>query len=56
LGTGNSDEELTGYAVGYSMGGMSIKAQRKEADRAVSTGSTDETIKRTEIQLGFQFF
>ena len=55
LGTGNTDQELTGYAVGYSMGGMSIKAQRNEADRAVSTGSTDETIKRTEILVGFAF-
>ena len=55
LGTGNSDQELTGYAVGYSMGGMSIKAQRNEADRAVATGAVGQTVKRTEILVGFAF-
>jgi len=55
VGTGNTDQETTGIAVGYSMGGISIKAQQNEADRAVTTGSADQTYKRTEILVGFAF-
>ena len=55
VGVGNTDQELTGIAVGYSAGGMSIKAQRNEGDRAVSTGSASEEYERTEILVGFAF-
>ena len=55
VGTGKTDQELTGYAIGYSAGGMSIKAQRNEAEEAVTTGSAAEEVKRTEILVGFAF-
>ena len=54
-GTGKTDQELEGIAIGYSMGGMSIKAQRNEADDAVTTGSTAVEVERTEILVGFAF-
>jgi len=55
IGTGRTDQELTGFAVGYSMGGMSIKAQRNEADESVTSGTTANEYKRTEILVGFAF-
>jgi outer membrane protein OmpU len=55
VSTGNTDQELTGLAVGYSAGGMSIKAQRNEGEEAVTTGSATEEVKRTEILVGFAF-
>ena len=55
IGTGRTDQELTGYAIGYSMGGMSIKAQRNEADESVTSGTTANEYKRTEILVGFAF-
>ena len=55
VATGRTDQELTGIAVAYSAGGMSIKAQRNEADRSVTTGSTAEEYERTEILVGFAF-
>ena len=53
--TGRTDQELTGYAIGYSAGGMSIKAQRNEGDDAVTSGSTAVEVERTEILVGFAF-
>ena len=55
VSTGKTDQELTGYAIGYSAGGMSIKAQRNEAEEAVTSGSATEEVKRTEILVGFAF-
>ncbi len=55
VGTGKTDQELTAYAIGYSMGGMSIKAQRNEADEAVTSGTASNEHKRTEILVGFAF-
>ena len=55
VGTGNTDQELTGYAIGYSMGGMSIKAQHNEGEDAVTSGSTSVEMERTEILVGFAF-
>ena len=37
------------------MGGMSIKAQRNEADESVTSGTTANEYKRTEILVGFAF-
>ena len=54
-GTGRTDQELTGYAIGYSMGGMTVKAQRNEGDQSVTTGSTGVEVTRTEILVGFAF-
>ena len=55
FGTGNRDQELTGYAVGYSMGGMTIKAQRNEGEDSVVAGAASQEMKRTEILVGFAF-
>ena len=53
--TGRTDQELTGYAVGYSAGGMSIKAQRNEGEDSVVAGAASQEMKRTEILVGFAF-
>ena len=55
VGTGNTDQELEGIAVGYSMGGMSIKAQRNEGEDAVAVGATAIEVERTEVLVGFAF-
>ena len=55
VATGNTDQELTGYAIGYSAGGMSIKAQHNEGEDAVTVGSTSVEMERTEILVGFAF-
>ena len=55
VGTGNTDQEMTGYAIGYSAGGMSIKAQHNEGEDAVTVGSTSVEMERTEILVGFAF-
>ena len=53
--TGRTDQELTGYAIGYSAGGMSIKAQHNEGEDSVATGATSVEVERTEILVGFAF-
>ena len=55
VGTGNTDQELEGIAVGYSMGGMSIKAQRNEGEDAVAAGAAAIEVERTEVLVGFAF-
>jgi outer membrane protein OmpU len=55
VGVGNTDQEITAYGVGYSMGGISIKAQRNEADRSVTVGAASQEYERTEILVGFAF-
>ena len=55
VGTGNTDQELEGFAVGYSMGGMSIKAQRNEGEDAVAVGAAAIEVERTEVLVGFAF-
>ena len=55
VGTGNTDQELEGIAVGYSMGGMSIKAQRNEGEDAVAVGAAAIEVERTEVLVGFAF-
>jgi len=53
--TSLSDQELEGFAVGYSMGGMSIKAQRNEGEDGVAAGAVGVEVERTEILVGFAF-
>ena len=55
LGTGNTDQEIEGFGIGYSAGGMSIKAQHNEGEDAVTTGSAAVEMERTEILVGFAF-
>ena len=55
VGVGNTDQEISGFAVGYSAGGMTIKAQRNEADQSVTTGTATPEYERTEILVGFAF-
>ena len=53
--SGRTDQELEGFAVGYSMGGMSIKAQRNEGEDSVAVGAAAIEVERTEILVGFAF-
>ena len=55
VATGRTDQELTGYAIGYSAGGMSIKAQHNEGEESVTVGSASEEMERSEILVGFAF-
>ena len=55
VASGNTDQELTGYAIGYSAGGMSIKAQHNEGEDAVATGAASVEMERSEILVGFAF-
>ena len=49
------DQEITGMGLGYSMGGMTIKAQHNEGERNVAAGANQPEYKRTEILVGFAF-
>ena len=53
--TALSDQEMEGVAVGYSMGGMSIKAQRNEGEDGTAAGAAVTEVERTEILVGFAF-
>ena len=53
--TALSDQEIDGFAVGYSMGGMSIKAQRNEGEDGTAAGAAVTEVERTEILVGFAF-
>jgi len=47
------DEELTGFSVGYSMGGMTVNAHRNEGEN-MGGAAANET-EHTEISISFAF-
>ena len=47
------DEELSGISIGYSMGGMSIKAHRNEGENM--GGAANNESEHTEISVSFAF-
>jgi len=47
------DEELTGFSVGYSMGGMTINAHRNEGEDM--GGAANNESEHTEISISFAF-
>jgi len=51
--TGTVDEEVSGVSVGYSMGGMTIKAHRNSGDGLANTAS--KSSEHTEIALSWAF-
>ena len=48
-----TDQELSGYSVGYSMGGISIKAHSNEGKNIANTANN--TSEHTEISVSFAF-
>ena len=49
----STDQELKGYSVGYSMGGISIKAHSNEGKNIANTA--DNASEHTEISVSFAF-
>ena len=49
-----TDQEVEGFSVGYSMGGMTIKAHSNEAESA-DTAANSSTMKHNEIAISFAF-
>ena len=50
--TGSVDQELKGFSVGYSMGGLTLKAHANEGD---NVGNTANNYKHTELSVSFAF-
>ena len=51
--TGTVDEEVSGVSVGYSMGGMTIKAHKNKGDGLANTAS--QSSEHTEIAISWAF-
>ena len=49
-----TDQEVEGFSIGYSMGGMTIKAHSNEAESA-NTAALSSTMKHNEIAISFAF-
>jgi outer membrane protein OmpU len=49
-----TDQEVEGFSIGYSMGGMTIKAHSNEAESA-DTAAASSTMKHNEIAISFAF-
>jgi outer membrane protein OmpU len=49
-----TDQEVEGFSVGYSMGGMTIKAHTNKAENATTAAAQSE-MKHTEIAVSFAF-
>ena len=48
-----TDQEVSGYSIGYSMGGITIKAHKNEATGIANTASNES--EHTEIAVSFAF-
>jgi len=48
-----TDQEVTGMSIGYSMGGMTISAHANEADNVGNTANA--TSEHTEVSITFAF-
>ena len=48
-----NDQELSGYSIGYSMGGMTIKAHKNKGEK-LANASADES-EHTEVAVSFAF-
>ena len=51
--TGTVDEEVSGVSIGYSMGGMTVKAHRNQGDGLANTAT--KSSEHTEIALSWAF-
>jgi outer membrane protein OmpU len=50
--TGSVDQEIKGFSVGYSMGGLTLQAHANEGD---NIGNTANNFKHTELTVSFAF-
>ena len=50
--TGSVDQEIKGFSVGYSMGGLTLQAHANEGD---NIGNTANNYKHTELTVSFAF-
>ena len=50
--TGSVDQEIKGFSVGYSMGGLTLQAHANEGD---NIGNTANNYKHTELSVSFAF-
>ena len=51
--TGTVDEDISGISIGYSMGGMTVKAHQNKGDGLGNTAN--QTSEHTEIALSWAF-
>ena len=51
--TSSVDEEITGVSVGYSMGGMTIKAHKNKGDNLANTAA--QSSEHTEVAISWAF-
>jgi len=47
------DQELSGFSIGYSMGGMTVKAHQNKGEKLANTADTES--EHTEIAISFAF-
>jgi outer membrane protein OmpU len=47
------DQELSGFSIGYSMGGMTLKAHKNKGEKLANTANNES--EHTEIALSFAF-
>ena len=52
-GGSTTDQELSGFSIGYSMGGMTIKAHKNKGENI--TNETSNESEHTEIAISFAF-
>ena len=50
--TGSVDQEIKGFSVGYSMGGLTLQAHANEGD---NIGNTANNFEHTEVTISFAF-
>jgi len=53
IATVTADEEMSGFSIGYSMGGMTVKAHANKQDNRAGTTTAD--YEHTEIAVSFAF-
>ena len=49
----STDQELSGFSIGYSMGGITLKAHANEGENVANTAATEH--EHTEIAVSFAF-
>ena len=47
------DQELSGFSIGYSMGGMTLKAHKNKGEKIANTANNES--EHTEIAISFAF-
>ena len=47
------EQEISGFSIGYSMGGMTLKAHQNKGEKIANTANNES--EHTEIALSFAF-